>query len=273
MTVVPSPVCSSWNDIVFYNVILSVTPSCNVGIKWVLAWFMSFSRGFQLTCQSNRAIISLSHRITQPMTRSGWQTGEKAFQFRTPSRCWLSMNKCQPPTKLTHTMPPGLWEAWYFCVWFLAACCFTHGFGRTETIGGERRTTIATRSSVSWKTEGFGGSRGRFQVKERQAIRVYWQIFQKNLMMIFDTNAISINHCAQRRHSLHPKLISPISRFAITAKMIRQYTSRRFALTALKQILAAKLLANTFSQLTESTAFNISTWNEFFFTRKWDILS
>ena len=166
---------------------------------------MSFSRGFHLTCQSNRAIISLSRRITQPMTRSGWQTTEeKAFQFRTQSRCWLSKNKCQPPTKLTHTMPPGLWEAWYFCVWFLAACCFTHGFGRTETIGGERRTTIATRSSVSWKTEGFGGSRERFQVKERQAIRVYWQIFQKNLMMIFDTNAMSINHCAQRRPLVAP---------------------------------------------------------------------
>jgi len=82
--------------------------------------------------------------------------------------------------------------------------------------------------------------------------------------MIFDVNAVSIPHCAQRRHSLHPKLILPISRFAITAKMIRQYTSRRFALTALKQILAAKLVihkaaANTFSQLTTSTAFNIST--------------
>ena len=142
-----------WHN-VFQNVILSLSPSCNIGIKWVLAWFVSFSRGFHLTCQSNRAIISLSHRITQPMTRSGSQTTEeKAFQFRTPSRCWLSMNKCQPPTKLTQTMPPGLWEAWYFCVWFLATCCFTHGFGRTKTIGGERRTTIATRSSVSWKTE------------------------------------------------------------------------------------------------------------------------
>ena len=98
-------------------------------------------------------------------------------------------------------------------------------------------------------------------------------------MMIFDVNAISINHCAQRRHSLRPKPISPISRFAITGKMIRHYTSRRFALTASKQILAAKLLtnkaaANTLSQLTASTAFNISTQNlDFFFTLQWDILS
>ena len=32
-------------------------------------------------------------------------------------------------------------------------------------------------------------------------------------MMIFDVDAISTNHCAQRRHLLRPKLISPISRY------------------------------------------------------------
>ena len=62
-------------------------------------------------------------------------------------------------------------------------------------------------------------------------------------MMIFDVDAISTNHCAQRRHSLRPKLISPISRFAIAAKMIR-YCSEDDSPVHIKAILSHGIEAN-----------------------------